>query len=127
MKVKITDPKSKYFGQEFDGGCAYCDVYHTGDSPDLYIVKTPDGDKRFLSTQIDVDYYKAQRLVEEIERLGAKVGDRVIITRSGSGCSKADFKIDESHVITDIDYMGYVDFDNGAAKNFRPDVKVVSV
>lgn len=119
MKVRINDPNSEYFGQEFDGGCVYYDLYHTGSSPDLYIVKTPDGERRYLSTQIDEDHYKAQLFTEEVERLGAKVGDKVIITRTGGGTFRAGFKADEPHIITGIDYLGYVKFDNGTAECFK--------
>jgi len=124
-RVKVTDPKSKYFGQEFDGGRIYFDIYYTGNGPDLFQIKTPDGSKRVLSTQIDTEHYENQELTEELERLGANVGDTVIITRSGGGCFRANFDMNLPHKITNIDCSGHVEFDNGEAKCFRPDVNVV--
>jgi hypothetical protein len=120
--VKVIDPKSPYYGQEFEGGCFYYDVYHTGDSPDLFIIKTPDGDKQILSTSIDTEHYWNQRRQEHIERLGADVGDTVIITRSGGGSCKRSFDISIPHKITAIDSGGHVKFDDGEATFFRPDM-----
>ncbi|MFY0545477.1 hypothetical protein [Brevibacillus sp. H7] len=124
-KVKVTDPRSPYFGQELEGYCWYYDYLHTGDSPDLYIVKTPEGKKQLLSTQIDEKHYEAQELAEEIERLGANVGDTVMILRTGSGSSVAGFSTKVPHVISHISSSGTVTFDNGAATMFRPDVERV--
>jgi hypothetical protein len=126
MLVKITDKEHKYFGQELEGFCFYYDYQHTGDSPDIYIIKTPEGERKILSTQIDVEHYENQRLSKEIERLGANVGDKVIIIESGSGGSKVGFDINEPHIITKISPSGAVYFDDGMADMFRPIVKVVS-
>ncbi|SFG06848.1 hypothetical protein SAMN05660649_00552 [Desulfotomaculum arcticum] len=125
MKVRVIDPDSPYYGQEFEGGCVYYDVYHTGDSPDLFLIKTPEGEKIILSTSIDTEHYWNQRRQEQIERLGANVGDTVIITRSGGGCFTRDFDCSKPHKITKIDSSGYVEFDGGLAKTFRPDVILV--
>jgi len=124
-KVKIIDPSNSYFGQELDGYCWYYDHLHTGDSQDVYIVKTPEGEKQLLSTQIDVEHYEAQDLAKEIERLGANVGDTVKILRTGSGGSVAGFSTKVPHVISHISSSGTVTFDNGAATMFRPDVERV--
>ncbi|RTZ38186.1 hypothetical protein EJ573_03010 [Paenibacillus polymyxa] len=127
MKVKIIDPQHPCFGQELEGGIIYFDYYHRGGRPDLYQVKTPEGKiYRLLTDQIDEDHYEAQEVAREIERIGAKVGDTVLITRLGSGGSKAGFDFSVPHVITKIDGSGHVEFDDRAAYGFRPDVQVVS-
>lgn len=126
MLVKITDKKHKYFGQELEGYCFYYDYQHTGNSPDIYIIKTPEGERKILSTQIDVEHYENQRLYKEIERLGANVGDKVRIIKSGSGGSKVGFNLNEPHIITNISPSGHVYFDNGMADMFRPTVEIVS-
>lgn len=125
MRVRVIDPNSKYYGQELEGYCVYYDVNHTGSSPDLFHIKTPDGNVPILSTKIDAKHYWDQRRQEQIERLGANVGDIVIITRSGGGSFNRGFDLKEPHKITSIDSSGYVEFDNGEAKTFRPDVTIV--
>ena len=125
MIVKVTDPASPYCGQEFEGGCFYYDIHHTGNSPDLFIIKTPKGDERILSTQIDAEHYWEQRRQEHIERLGATVGDTVMIVRTGSSSSKRNFDLLMPHKITKIDSSGHVTFDDGEATCFRPNVKKV--
>jgi hypothetical protein len=124
LKVKVTNPNSPYCGQEFEGGCIYYDIHHTGNSPDLFVIKTPDGEKRILSTSIDTEHYWEQRRQEHIKKLGANVGDTVLITRSGGGSFKRGFDISKPHKITGINTSGYVEFDGGEAKTFRPDVTV---
>lgn len=127
MKVKIIDPKHPCFGQELEGGVVYLDYYHIGGRPDLYQVKTPEGRiYQLLTDQIDAEHHEAQRLQWEIERIGANVGDTVLITRLGSGGHKAGFDFSVPHVITKIDGSGHVEFDDRAAYGFRPDVKVIS-
>ncbi|EGW40490.1 hypothetical protein [Desulfosporosinus sp. OT] len=125
MKVKVIDPQSPYCGQEFEGGCLYYDINHTGSSPDLFQIKTPEGERRILSTSIDVEHYWNQRRDEHIKKLGANVGDTVLITRSGGGSFKQGFDLLKPHKITGINSSGYVEFDNGEATTFRPDVKVI--
>jgi len=125
LKVKVIDLRSPYCGQEFEGGCVYYDIYHTGDSPDLFLIKTPQGERQILSTSIDVEHYWNQRRDEHIKKLGADVGDIVLITRSGGGSFKLGFDCLKPHKITGIDSSGYVEFDNGEATIFRPDVKVI--
>ncbi|MFX3631871.1 MAG: hypothetical protein ACE3L7_07300 [Candidatus Pristimantibacillus sp.] len=122
--VRITDTNHKYFGQELPGGCVYYDINHVGDGgPDLYHIVTPEGERRILSTQIDEEHYNDQGRDEGLKRLGAKVGDVVMITRSGSGSSKAGFSTKVPHTITAIcKYGDDVTFDNGEARMFRPDV-----
>lgn len=127
MKVKVINPKSEYCGQEFEGHCFYYDIDHTGHSADLFIIKTPDGDKQILSTSIDAEHYWNQRRQEHIDKLGANVGDTVLITRTGSCSMCHDFDLSISHAITKIDSSGHVDFDNGRACCFRPDVTKVEV
>lgn len=125
--VKVTDPKSPYCGQELEGDCIYYDVNHTGSSPDLFLIKTPDGEKQMLSTGIDTEHYWNQRRQKHIDKLGANVGDTVIVTRSGGGYSKINFDLSIPHKITEIDSSGYVKFDDGEATYFRPDViKVIA-
>ncbi|QJD87884.1 hypothetical protein [Cohnella herbarum] len=125
--VKIIDPTHVLFGQELNGGCVYFDVYHQGSGgPDLFQIETPAGKQTILSTKIDTEHYWEQRRQKEIHRIGANVGDTVIIIRGGSGSSKANFDWKAPHVITKIDSSGNVEWDNGAAKGFRPDVEVIS-
>jgi hypothetical protein len=127
MKVKIIDQNHPCFGQELEGGIIYFDIYHRGGRPDLYQVETPEGKKyRLLTNQIDEEHYNAQELAEEVERLGANVGDNVMITRLGSGSYNAGFDFSSPHVITKIDCSGHVEFDNRAACGFRPDVTVIT-
>ncbi|WP_342480076.1 hypothetical protein NST07_20720 [Paenibacillus sp. FSL L8-0340] len=127
MKVKIIDPNHPCFGKELEGGIIYFDIYHRGGRPDLYEVSTPEGKRyRLLTDQIDADHYEAQEVNEEIERLGANVGDTVMVIRSGSGGSKAGFDWNVPHVITRIDGSGHVEFDDTAAWGFRPDVTVIT-
>ncbi|WP_342477408.1 hypothetical protein NYE24_30635 [Paenibacillus sp. FSL H7-0350] len=127
MKVKIIDPAHPYCGQELEGGIIYMDIYHRGGRPDLYAVKSPEGKTvRLLTHQIDEAHYEAQELNQEIERLGANVGDTVLIIRSGSGGCTLDFDWKAPHVITKIDSSGHVEFDDNAAYGFRPDVQVIS-
>jgi len=123
--VKVTDPKSPYCGQEFEGGCFYYDIHHTGSSPDLFIIHTPDGDKQILSTGIDTEHYWNQRRDEEIKRLGADVGDTVLITETGSCYGRHGFDYKAPHVITKIDSVGHVEFDDGMGSCFRPVVQVI--
>ncbi|WP_138753555.1 hypothetical protein [Paenibacillus sinopodophylli] len=121
--VKVTDPNHNLFGQELAGARVYFDIHHTGNSPDLYLIVTPNGEQRILSTQIDEKHYDDQGREEGLKRLGAKVGDVVMITRSGSGSSNAGFSTNVPHTITAIcKYGDDVTFDNGEARMFRPDV-----
>lgn len=124
--VIITDPAHPFFNQEVSGDCAYYDVYHRGPSgPDLFLIETSEGKACILSTQIDQDHYWSQRRRQEIEKLGANVGDRVKITNPHSGGSKVVFDWDEPHIITKIDPYGNVEWDDGAAWGFRPDMIVI--
>ena len=125
--IKVTDQKSPLFGKKLVGGIVYYDLYHTGNSPDLLQVTDEEGNKyQILSNQINVEHYNNQEIAEEINRLGANIGDKVIITRSGSGSYWPGFNLKDPHVITGIHFTGDVEFDNGNAKMFRPDVKLVS-
>lgn len=124
--IKVIDEKSPLFGKKLTGGIVYYDLYHTGNSPDLLQVQDEEGNKyQILSNRIDIEHYNSQEVAKETERLGAKVGDTVLITRSGSGYSKVNFNVKELHVITKIDCTGHVEFDNGDATMFRPDVELV--
>lgn len=58
-----------------------------------------------------------EELEKFIETLGAKIGDRVIILKEGSGSYTSQWKVDGEHLITDIDY--------GEATIFKPKEKVI--
>lgn len=122
-KVKVIN--GKYDGQIFDGYRFFYDYQYTGSSPDLFTIKTPDGDVTITSDKIDVEHYEAQLLEEQLERLGAKTGDTVRIIRSGSGSYKRGWDEKALHTITKITSGGYVQFDDGLAVTFRPDVEVI--
>lgn len=66
-----------------------------------------------------------EELKKIIEVLGAKIGDRVSILKEGSGSYTSQWKVEGEHLITDIDYIGYVTFDYGEATLFKPKVKVI--
>lgn len=123
-KVKIIS--GEYNGMIVDGHRFYLDHLHTGNSPDLFEVYI-DGERKVItSDKIDVAYYENQLLEDELKRLGAKVGDVVTISRTGSGSYQKGWVVNDKHTITNISSNGYVEFDNGVAKMFRPDVKIVS-
>lgn len=122
-KVKVIN--GKYDGQIFDGHRFFYDYQYTGSSPDLFTIKTPDGDVTITSDNIDVEHYEAQLLEEQLERLGAKIGDTVRIIRSGGGSYKRGWDEKVLHTITKITSGGYVQFDDGLAETFRPDVEVI--
>lgn len=123
LSIKVIE--GEYAGNEYEGYVCYYDYLHTGDSPDLYMIKTPDGNKTVTSLQIDVTHYKAQLLARETERLGANVGDIVKIVCSGSGEYHEGWDEKIPHQITNITLSGYVEFDYGLAEIFRPDVEVI--
>lgn len=126
--VKIIDKDSPYFGQEVEGHRWYYDHLHTGDSPDLFVIQTSDGEKQILSTGIDIDHYKNQLLTREKNRLSASVGDEVMITKSGSGSFCRGWDISTPHFISEICSSGHIYFDgypNGGACIFRPEVQKI--
>lgn len=126
MKIKIIDPAHECFGQELEGCLIYNDIYHRGGRPDLYQAQDAEGIyHRLLTDQIDTDHYAAQEIAEETKRLGANVGDSVMIARLGSGTLKQGFNFKIPHVITRIYPSGNVEFDHGDACGFQPDVQVV--
>lgn len=125
MKIRVTDPNHKYFGQELEGAIWYLDIRHTGNSDDLYIATTPDGDIRLLTSQIDEQYYKEQCLQEQLKELGVNIGDKVRIIKGGSGGCKAGWDSKGVHIVTDVDSTGHVTFDNGLADMFRPKLEKV--
>ena len=123
--VKITDTKHALSGRILPGGCIYYDIHHTGDGPDLFRVIDGDKSYRLLSTQIDVDNYYAKELAKVVAKLGANVGDTVIIQRGGSGSFCAGWDSTKPHTITKISNTGNVEFDGGVrtgASLFRPTV-----
>lgn len=123
-KVKIIS--GEYNGMVVDGHRFYLDHLHTGSSPDLFEIY-PNGERKVItSDKIDVEHYESQLLEDELKRLGANVGDIVTITRTGSGSYQKGWVANGNHTITKITSSGYVEFDNGLAKMFRPDVKIVS-
>lgn len=125
--IRVIDKNCLLYGKQLTGSILYYDIYHTGSGPDLLQVQDEDGNKyRLLSNQIDINHYHKQEIAKETERLGAKVGDRVLITKTGSGSFRMGFDPEETHVITKIDCSGHVEFDNGAAEMFRPDVILAS-
>jgi len=121
-QVKIID--GKYAGRIFEGHRFYFDHLHTGNSPDLFTVKTPEGEMTITSDRIDVEHYEKQLLREQLIRLGANIGDTVKIIRSGSGSYKRGWDEKAPHKITKITSSGYVQFDDGMAETFRPDVEI---
>jgi hypothetical protein len=121
--VLITDEKHPYYNQRLEGFCAYYDLYHTGNGPDLYIATTPEGSEiRLLTDQINIQDYQNQEMAETEKSLGVKINDIVMISRSGSGSQCANFDLDQPHLITKMSYNGQVTFDNGKAEFFRPDM-----
>jgi hypothetical protein len=125
--VKVIDPTHPYYGQELPGGCVYYDIYHKGSGgPDLFQVETPEGKTTILSTKIDEVHYWEQRRQMEVALIGANVGDTVRIIRGGSGSCVANFDWNAPHIITKIGTGGHVEWDNGDATGFRPEMKVIS-
>lgn len=122
-KVKVIS--GKYNGQILDGHRFFYDYQYTGSSPDLFTIKTQDGDITITSDKVDVEHYEAQLLEDQLERLGAKIRDTVRIIRSGSGSYKREWDEKALHTITKITSGGYVQFDDGLAEMFRPDVEVI--
>lgn len=123
-KVKVIS--GEYAGKIFEGHRYYYDYRHTGSSPDLFFILTEDGEVTITSDKIDIKHYEDQLLIEELKRLGAKVGDTVRIVRSGSGSYCKGWKAKDTHKITRITSGGYVQFDEGMAEMFRPDVELVT-
>ena len=123
--VKIIDKDHELFGKIVNGGLVYYDIHHTGEGPDLFEVEADERRHRLLSNQIDVEHYNAQLLAGEMARLGAKVGDSVMITKSGSGSFIHGWDLSEPHKISKICYSGQVLFDGypeAGASIFRPQV-----
>jgi len=133
--VRIIDKNDVNCGKEFPGCLVYHDLYRRGGTnqpiEDLYLVTIDGNERRYVSSQIDVEHYKAQLLKEEIESLGAKIGDKVKVLKDTSGSYGAKFfkRRDEIgfHTITDITSSGHVSFDDGEAVMFRPKVEVINV
>lgn len=134
MTVIITDKNDVNYGKEFPGWLVFHDVYYRGGTnmpiEDLYLVTIDGQERRYVSSQIDVEHYKAQLLKKEIEKLGANIGDKVKVLEDTSGSYGAKFfkRRDEIgfHTITDITSSGYVTFDDGEAVMFRPKVEVIN-
>lgn len=132
--VIIIDKNDVNCGKEFPGWLAFHDVYYRGGTTlpveDLYLVTIDGQERRYVSSQIDVEHYKVQLLKEEIDRLGAKIGDKVRVIHETSGSYGKRYydreKGDGFHTITDIDCYGHVTFDNGEANMFRPEVEVIN-
>lgn len=86
-----------------------------------------------LSTNIknwtinDEENYHKQELQKVIESLGANIGDKVVILKGGSGSYSANWDNEGEHTITNIDFTGNIEFDNGKAKIFRPIVKLIKL
>lgn len=127
FEIKVIDKNSKYFGETLKGSVCYYDIKHTGNSDDLYIAVTEDGEKvKLLSSQIDEEFYHEQELEQVTKEIGAKIGDKVIILKDGSGSYKKDWQQEGVHVVTKIDFTGHVTFDDGMATIFRPKLELVS-
>lgn len=131
MKVRIIDPKDFNCGKEFEGSRVYNDYLHgktiDGKLQDLYSVTIDGQEKQYLTHQIDEDYYLQQERASEVERLGADIGDTVLIKGTGGGGSfSGGWSHAGEHVISDISPYGYVEFDNGQASIFRPTVEKVT-
>ncbi len=127
LSVKITDPKSEFFGKTLTLEMIYHDHKHTGDSPDLIYTKDDKGTTHtFLSTSIDEDDLKQQQIKKISEELGAQEGDKVLIlSPRGSNHYPVNFDFSIPHTITRISPSENVDFDNGAASFFRPNVQKI--
>jgi hypothetical protein len=125
-EIRVIAPEHQLFGKTIKGAIIYFDHQHTGNSADLIAAYDPETglDHRLLSTQVDMDYYHEQELAEQIKRLGANVGDSVMVTRTGSGYPTHGFNKSLPHVITKISYDGYVEFDD-YYEMFRPDVQLI--
>lgn len=124
--IKVTDKKSKYFGQVLKGSCVYYDINHTGCSDDLYIAETKDDKQiRLLSSQIDEKYYHDQELEKVVSEIGVNIGDSVIILEGGSGFYKKAWDMKAKHSVTKIDFTGHVTFDDGMATIYRPKLKKI--
>lgn len=121
--VLITDEKHPYYNQRLEVFYVLNYLPYKGKRLDLYLVKNPEGDEfRILSDQIDIEDYNSQKLKKQIERLGAKVNDVVMISRIESDSFLYGFDLAQPHLITEILPSGLVVFDNGYALCFQPDV-----
>lgn len=72
------------------------------------------------------EFKKSDCLAYEIQQLGANVGDVVKIIKRGSGWYNGTFDSSLDHKITGIDWTGHVEFDDGVAVMYRPEVEIVS-
>ena len=130
--VKVTSKEHKLCGLILEGERVYHDLYHTGSSPDLFMVQYKGEKHKALSTDIDVEHFDAQLMAECVAKLGAKVGDKVKVLYSGSGSYSSGWKQDVPHYITKIDSSGHVSFDGGSsckggASIFNARVEVLDV
>jgi hypothetical protein len=73
-----------------------------------------------ISDYINLCLMQKQKL--EIDRLGANIGDTVLITWPGNGSYAHGFDCSKPHKITKIRPNGFVEFDHGAAISLHPDV-----
>lgn len=133
--VLITDKNDANCGKSFPGYIAYYDVFFRGGSSlpieDLYIVCIDGVDHRYLTSQVDANNYDEQLRQKEIERLGAKVGDKVrVLDSTNGGNFTYEFAMREAikgtHTITHIYSSGHVQFDMGEACIFRPKVELIN-
>ena len=116
MKVKITDPQDFNFGKEFEGQRV----------SDVYVVTVRGKAKTYRADQVDVEYYDMQLADAIAEKLGANVGDTVIIKSLGDSGSHSGFWDHRGeHVISRILPDGFVEFDNGTASLLNPKVEKV--
>lgn len=132
--IKIIDKNDPLCGKEYPGYLIFYDVYYRGGSnepiEDLYLLEIDCKKHKYVTSQIDEAHYKNQILNIEIDRLGANIGDKVRVIDTGSG-SYGRAYLDRKnnygfHTITDITPYGYVTFDNGEAKMFRPKVEKIN-
>lgn len=127
FSVKITDPESQLFGKTLSLEMIYHDYKHTGNSPDMIYAKDEEGTTHtFLSTSIDEEDLKRQQIQRAAEELGAQEGDKVLIlSPRGANHYPVNFDFSIPHTITRISPSENVDFDNGAASFFRPNVQKI--